>query len=202
MLVSTAIYCFGTNPWILILARALQGASAAIIWVVGLALLVDTMGAGNVGAAMGWQSIAMCAGLMLGPVVGGSVYDLAGHYAVWGLAFGLLIVELLFRWAMVERKDAHQWLPQKDPNYGTMTSQTPLPVYIDAPEYAIDEPEVICLPDAANPMSDPILLVDEPLIKMPVYFLLLSQTRLLVALWAVFSCSILLTSLGSVSHGP
>ncbi len=96
MLVSTALYCFGTSPWILLLARALQGASAAIIWVVGLALLVDTMGAADVGAAMGWQSIAICAALMLGPVVGGSLYDLVGHYAVWALTLGLLAINLFF----------------------------------------------------------------------------------------------------------
>lgn len=83
------MYCFGTRPEILVTARAVQGASAVIVQVVGLALVADTMGASNVGSTMGWQSIAMFVGAISGPPLAGIVFEQAGHYAVFAMAYAL-----------------------------------------------------------------------------------------------------------------
>ncbi|KKY25949.1 putative mfs transporter [Diplodia seriata] len=52
---ATAMLNVGTSIGVLVTARLLQGASAAVVWVVGLALLVDTVGRDDVGQAMGWE---------------------------------------------------------------------------------------------------------------------------------------------------
>jgi MFS family permease len=63
-----------------IAGRELQGASAAAVWVVGLALVVDTVDTLKVGEYMGYVSWAMSFGALMGPILGGVVYDTAGYY--------------------------------------------------------------------------------------------------------------------------
>lgn len=58
----------------LVIARVLQGLSAAVVWTVGMALVVDTVGQEQVGAAMGFVSMAMTVGTVFGPFIGGVVY--------------------------------------------------------------------------------------------------------------------------------
>lgn len=68
---------------VLVIARTLQGLSAAAVWTIGLALIVDTVGKAQAGAAMGIVSIAMTAGTLLGPFIGGIV--LSSTAPVWYL---------------------------------------------------------------------------------------------------------------------
>lgn len=65
----------------LIIGRLLQGISAAVVWVVGLAMLVDTVGRNNIGQSMGIVTAATSAGVFLAPLLGGIVYDNGGYYA-------------------------------------------------------------------------------------------------------------------------
>lgn len=185
------MYCFGTRPEILVIARALQGASAAIVQVVGLALVADTMGASNIGSTMGWQSIAVFAGAILGPSLAGIVYEQAGHYAVFAMAYALLSLDLLLRFVMIERKTARKWAPElAESSYGTFRSNSQ--------------------PENANSVTnsdtlDPITKSGYPQTNktrlqacLPASILLLSSTRILAALWSTMASSILLTSLESV----
>lgn len=67
------MYVVGSNPVTLLVARFLQGVSSSGIWVVGLALIVDTVGKDHAGEAMGYTGMAMTSGLLMGPLVGGIV---------------------------------------------------------------------------------------------------------------------------------
>lgn len=49
---ASLLLAFGNSIGLFVLGRVLQGVSAAVVWSVGCALLVDTMGS-NVGVAMG-----------------------------------------------------------------------------------------------------------------------------------------------------
>lgn len=60
--------------------RALQGASAAAVWVIGLALVVDTVDTNRVGEYFGYISWAMSFGALLGPILGGIVFEFGGYY--------------------------------------------------------------------------------------------------------------------------
>lgn len=53
LLIATAMLFLGRSVTILALARVLQGASAAVVWTVGLALLLDTVGPDDLGKTIG-----------------------------------------------------------------------------------------------------------------------------------------------------
>lgn len=94
---------------VLVAGRVLQGVSAAVVWTVGLALLVDTVGRGRVGQAMGYVAVAMSVAVLVAPLLGGVVYARAGYFAVFAMAFGLIGVDVLFRVVLVEKKVARRW---------------------------------------------------------------------------------------------
>lgn len=60
LFVATVLLAIGQTMLALIVARALQGLSAAVVWVVGLALLVETVGSDNMGAVIGSVSFRPC----------------------------------------------------------------------------------------------------------------------------------------------
>jgi MFS family permease len=106
---STLLLCLGRTLALLVVGRVLQGVSAAIVWSVGLALLVDTVGR-DVGYAMGYVNIAMSVGLLISPAIGGAVYAAAGYYAVYYVAFAVIVCDIALRLVMIEKKVARQWL--------------------------------------------------------------------------------------------
>ncbi|KAI1140193.1 MFS general substrate transporter [Hypoxylon sp. FL0543] len=108
---STLLLCFGNSIGLLALGRVLQGLSAAIVWSVGCALLVDTM-ENAVGVAMGYVGISMSVGLLIAPVIGGAVYSAVGYYPVYYIAFGVVAVDILLRLFMIEKKVARQWIDE------------------------------------------------------------------------------------------
>ncbi|RYP27659.1 hypothetical protein DL767_007589 [Monosporascus sp. MG133] len=114
---STVLLCFGTTIALLVVGRILQGLSAGIVWSVGCALLVDTMGHA-VGVAMGYVNTSMSLGLLIAPVIGGAVYEAVGYYAVFYISFGVVGVDILLRLVMIEKKVAKQWLPEDDNSTG------------------------------------------------------------------------------------
>ncbi|PNS18284.1 Quinidine resistance protein 1 [Sphaceloma murrayae] len=111
---ATGILTAGNSIALLIVGRLLQGASAAVVWVVGLALVADTVGPEDVGNAMGYIGVAMSFGVLLSPLVGGVVFERAGYYAVYGVSFALLGVDIVLRFALIERKVAMKWLSKAE----------------------------------------------------------------------------------------
>ena len=71
--------------------RALQGASAAAVWVIGLALVVDTVDSNKLGEYLGYVSWAMSLGALMGPILGGVVYDSGGYYVSHISYFGCFL---------------------------------------------------------------------------------------------------------------
>jgi MFS family permease len=118
---STLLLCLGKTIAVLVLGRALQGLSAAIVWSVGLALLVDSVGK-DVGYALGYVNIAMSVGLLISPVIGGAVYAAAGYYAVYYIAFAVIVCDIALRLVLIEKKVARQWLPENETGVQCATS--------------------------------------------------------------------------------
>jgi predicted MFS family arabinose efflux permease len=67
------MFWVATTVSALVIARVLQGLSAAVVWTVGMALVVDTVGQDQLGSAMGYVSMAMTVGTVFGPFIGGTV---------------------------------------------------------------------------------------------------------------------------------
>lgn len=106
---ATALLCVGSHIALWIIGRLLQGSSAAVIWAVGCALLADSVERGQVGKAFSFVGVALTLGYLVGPLVGGVLYEQRGYYSIFGLAFALIGVDLVFRLAIIERKDALKW---------------------------------------------------------------------------------------------
>lgn len=58
-LVATLMLLLGQNIPVLVIARMLQGVSAAVVWTIGLALVLDTVGPENLGKTIGSVCLAL-----------------------------------------------------------------------------------------------------------------------------------------------
>ncbi|KAI1308563.1 MFS transporter-like protein [Xylaria venustula] len=110
---ATFLLAFGNSVALFVVGRVLQGLSAAVVWSVGLALLVDTMGSA-VGVAMGYVNISMNIALLLAPIIGGVVYNKVGYLAVYYVAFGIVGLDIVLRLVMIEKKVARQWITEPE----------------------------------------------------------------------------------------
>lgn len=74
---------------LLLVSRILQGISGTAIFTLGFALLADCVGAERLAFAAGNAMIGISLGGIMGPVLGGVLYDHLGYYSVWicGLIF-------------------------------------------------------------------------------------------------------------------
>ncbi|OAV93200.1 hypothetical protein PTTG_05601 [Puccinia triticina 1-1 BBBD Race 1] len=103
---ATVFLCFGNSLWQLIIARLLQGASAAIVWIVGLAIVTDTVPPDHLGKALGTVYSATTLGALLSPTIGGLVYTKFGYYPVYYLAGALLSIDIVLRILVIDKEEA------------------------------------------------------------------------------------------------
>ncbi|KAJ5899888.1 hypothetical protein N7495_004632 [Penicillium taxi] len=124
---STGLFVIARSLSVLIIARALQGLSAAAVWVVGLAILADNVPPNRVAEVMGQTTIALTWGLLLGPIVGGVVYEKLGFYRTFIIPVGLTLIDVILRLAMVEnpknlKQDESSQSQFSDPELSVYTS--------------------------------------------------------------------------------
>lgn len=96
---STILFAFAGSLALLFAARLAQGAADAVTWVVGFALLADLYASDERGRAMGWVMSATTFGFMIGPTLGGWLYEHGGPTVPYLLVAGLSAVAALgFLW--------------------------------------------------------------------------------------------------------
>ncbi|KAI9703307.1 MAG: hypothetical protein M1836_007873 [Candelina mexicana] len=192
--------CIGSSVGVLVTGRLLQGLSAAVVWVVGLALLVDTVGEKDIGQVMGYVSLSMSLGIMAGPLLGGVVYEKGGYYSVFAMAFALIGLDILLRLLMVEKKIARQWLTttmgqeDADCTYGPPPPQHLDNGYVEAstqPEKSTSEKQGVLIEKEGTRLSRFIA-------RLPAVVTLLKSRRLVAALWGCLVQAALMTSFDSV----
>lgn len=178
---ATLLFGFAKASWVLVISRLFQGLSAAIVYTVGLALLVDTVGRDEIGQWMGTALSSSSFGLIVSPLLGGIVYAKAGYTAVFAMALGLIIVDILMRLVMIEKKTAAKYEPQgstlENGLYGTFSHP--------------DQEDHNASRGPGEPPNDPALT---PLLKkqpqggsrMPTIIVLLGIPRLLAAIYGIF----------------
>lgn len=184
LLGSTFLLCFGRSEAVLIVARVFQGISAAVVWTVGLALIVDTVGEARVGQAMAYASSAMSMGLILGPVLGGVLYDKRGYYAAFGLAFALIGFDFVLRVILVEKKIAVRYENIDGSTSGDTTQAIKL--------QPVQPAEPLETNEIAPRASSPILSVRKT--RIPPIIRILKFPRLLVALFLSFVQALILSA--------
>ncbi len=80
---ATALFGLSTTVAHLVVARAVQGISAAATWSAGLALLADTCDPARLGERMGIALSAVGFGAVIGPVIGGLLFEYLGYAATF-----------------------------------------------------------------------------------------------------------------------
>ncbi|OAP61888.1 hypothetical protein AYL99_04091 [Fonsecaea erecta] len=175
---STLMLCLGKTIPVLVVGRLLQGVSAAVVWVVALALLADTVSEQESGQAIGYVSLATSLGVLVAPLIGGVVYERSGYYAVFGVTFAVIGFDILLRLALIEKKIAARWL-EPDVATGQPTSTTPAPPDIELEDR--NEPTAVAEKNANSAVVEPC--TTRPRRKLPSMLILLKSRRIMVAFW-------------------
>jgi MFS family permease len=97
--VATLLFAYSDGlPW-LFAARLAQGAADGITWVVGFALIADRYGPAERGRVTGIVMSGTSAAVMVGPTIGGWLYELGGIRAPFLVVAGLAAVAAMgFLW--------------------------------------------------------------------------------------------------------
>lgn len=105
---TTMVFAFASSFWVLVLARFLQGASASIPWTAGLALLAENFSQEERGKAMGTAMSGQAGGVLLGPLIGGWLYEWGGYktpfFTAAGVAVLAAILSIVFLKNVMETK--------------------------------------------------------------------------------------------------
>jgi MFS family permease len=186
---STVMFCLGRTIALLVAARLLQGASAAVVWTVALALLADTVKKDEVGKALGYVSVAMTLGVLFGPMIGGVVYERSGYYPVFAVTFGVIGLDILLRLMLVEKKIAAKWMePASTPIQNQSTPSIDggiASAQCDASSAVAEKNTTIAATRTAETRRR----------KVPSMLILLKSRRLLAAFWGSLATSITMTAL-------
>ncbi|KAJ5965124.1 MFS amine transporter [Penicillium vulpinum] len=187
---ATALLCVGSHIGLWIAGRLFQGAAAAVVWTAGLALLVDTVGKDELGQAIGYVSMAISIGTLAGPLLGGVVYENGGYYAVYGLAFAFIALDIILRLVLIERRHAIKWL---------VPEMTPFPVNghqsTEKESGEISHPMSSTSGSESRESQTPSPTSRSAFGRLAI---LLSSPRLIVSVWGYLILSIIMSSFDSV----
>jgi len=92
---ATTLFAYAGSLPVLFLARMMQGAADAMTWVVGFALIADLYGAHERGRAMGLTMAGSMSGFIVGPFIGGWLYEIGGIRLPFLAVTALALVDLI-----------------------------------------------------------------------------------------------------------
>ncbi|KAF1990812.1 MFS general substrate transporter, partial [Aulographum hederae CBS 113979] len=141
LLIATILLGVGQSIAVLSIARIFQGASAAVVWTIGLAMCLETVGPSRLGTTIGSIFSFVSVGTFASPVLGGILYRETGYIGVFGVGTGILVVDFILRILVIEKKTAAKYAadaastcskhsnfpgPNEPTTNGTMNENTPL----------------------------------------------------------------------------
>ena len=109
LVLATVLLALGQSIAVLAVARVLQGLSAAVVWTVGLALVLDTVGPGKLGTTIGSIFGFISVGELAAPVLGGVLYNKAGYAGAFGMSIAILALDFIMRALLIEKKTAKRY---------------------------------------------------------------------------------------------
>jgi MFS family permease len=124
----------------------------------------------------------MSVGLILGPVLGGVIYQTRGYYAAFGLAFSFIGLDLVLRIILVEKKIAVRYAVASLPNAEEITSIKLTPSTVTNTNETPTPP-----PTAAGRQNTQAC-------KIPTVIRILKYPRLLTALFSSFVQALILSA--------
>ncbi|KAL8883706.1 MAG: hypothetical protein Q9192_007032 [Flavoplaca navasiana] len=197
---STLAIALTRDVAVLLIARILSGLSSAVVCTVGYAILFDVVSSEKIGSALGFVSMSQSFGLLVGPAIGGVLYEYGGYFKTFIPAFILIAIEIALRYFVVVKKrdripkgeeQEQEESPSEisiltksdttNPSYGsTLPNSTGLE--IDPKKSSITSSSHIC--STQRPPSSTTRTIH----------LLLTSPRILTALLALFILNTILTA--------
>ncbi|KAE9970483.1 hypothetical protein EG328_006211 [Venturia inaequalis] len=110
LLVSTLGLALGQNVPVLAVARIFQGMSSAVVWTVGLAICLETVGPNKLGTTIGTIFSIVAVGTHAAPVLGGILYKKFEFWGVFAVCILLILIDIALRLMMIEKKTAARYL--------------------------------------------------------------------------------------------
>lgn len=107
---SPILFGVTTNVWTLIASRICFGISSAVVYTVGLALLIDSVDTDQVGEWIGTALSGATVGITITPFLGGWVYAKFKINGLLLMMVVLVVIDIILRLFMIERGEAAQWL--------------------------------------------------------------------------------------------
>ncbi|CEJ58764.1 hypothetical protein PMG11_07410 [Penicillium brasilianum] len=104
-IVGTFMVACTTDVGVFFGGRVLQGISGSGAWIVGLATAADTVGPERIGTTMGIIMAFVNAAMVTGPMVSGLILEMAGYWFTWSVPVVILVVDIVARLLMVEKKE-------------------------------------------------------------------------------------------------
>jgi multidrug resistance protein len=92
---STIAFAYAESLPMLFGARLMQGAADGMTWIVGFAMIADLYGPEERGRAMGLAMAGSTLGIIIGPVIGGWLYEIGGIRLPFLFVAALAIVDLV-----------------------------------------------------------------------------------------------------------
>ena len=183
-------------------------------WVIGLALLADTVDPKDLGQSMGYVGLGMSVGTLIAPLLGGVVFDNVGYNAVFGMEYALIGIDIILRLALVEKKVAVRWDPDAQEDQAGDTTGATLTQENETDSRAppkFDPEKEIALSSSAQspdaPIPAPTLPTQDAAIffprlklrhRLPPLLALLYSRRLISVLWGALVQASLITAFDSV----
>ncbi|MBV8996669.1 MAG: MFS transporter, partial [Pseudonocardiales bacterium] len=98
---ATLLFAVGDSYWLLLVARGLQGVSAAMSWVAGLSLIAAATPLATRGRYMGLAMSTLMLGVLVGPPISGVIAAPYGPHAPFLVAIALAVVDGILRVVLV-----------------------------------------------------------------------------------------------------
>jgi MFS family permease len=163
LVVATVMFAFGGSIGVLVVARMLQGASAGVVWTLGLAIIVETVGQENLGKTMGTVFSFISVAGLFSPICGGLLYAKTGYNGVFGVGIGLVAIDFVLRILMVEKRVRDKYMPASDTataqSNGAEANDERAPLLPDSGTRNIDERYRLAPPKNRVTRTLPILLL-------------------------------------------
>ncbi|KAJ5651839.1 hypothetical protein N7507_009265 [Penicillium longicatenatum] len=122
--IGTILVMIATNVPVLLLGRSIQAIGGNGAWIVGLATVSNTVGQDNTGKVIGGVSSFFNSGLLLGPMLSGTLLQLFGYWVTWMAAIMVLVIDILMRLVMIEDRRTDKGEPTEASDVESRTAET------------------------------------------------------------------------------
>jgi len=167
LLLSTILLAIGKSVSILVIARILQGMSSAVVWTLGLAICMETVGPSKIGTTLGTIFSVVSVGTQAAPVIGGILYRHTGYIGVFAVCISIIVVDIVLRFVMIEKKTARSYqktYKDRDGSLSTSASSPDIGDQADEASPLLRNPEDEDLADYVLPSQQSKLVSKVPVI--------------------------------------